>query len=338
MTLFRRKILLQTNPLSPKSASRLLAGALLATALIASALPAGAVEPHQKDKKAIGGAWDPQGPSPVFSDLANQPGTVLPDGGVVGAVHALAPHPVNPDILYIGAVNGGVWVTHDANAVRPTWQHLTDNEASQSVGAMELDPTDPKHETLVVGPGVYSAYGVNGDLSGLLLSTDGGSKWKRLEGHGVLLDKSFSGIAVRGGSKDIVVSVAVITGGDGCCDSGLAQRHRFAVIGVTIMFQSVLMTFAASLVAHHLEVTVLWRLDSMCRMAIRAHRSLLSPLGEQLAVHTLFVNGFDPDMTFSASLGHVGMVNGGVAVHTAFDVVDAVAIVARRRDNEAHLQ
>jgi len=165
----------------------------MATALIASAFPAGAVEPHQKDKKAIGAAWDPQGPAPVMFDLVQ----VAPDGGVVGAVHTLAPHPLNADILYIGAVNGGVWVTHNATAVRPTWEHLTDNEASQSIGAMELDPTDPKHETLLAGPGVYSAYGVNGDLSGLLRTTDGGSKWTRLDGGGVLLDKSFSGIAVR---------------------------------------------------------------------------------------------------------------------------------------------
>ncbi|MFP5287665.1 MAG: WD40/YVTN/BNR-like repeat-containing protein, partial [Thermoanaerobaculia bacterium] len=198
--------MLSTNTPSPtnfKPLSRLLAGALLAAATIASALPADAVEPHQKDKKAIGGLWDPQGPAPIFGDLRNVP----PDNGVVGAVHALAPHPEDPDVLYIGAVNGGVWVTRNATAAKPTWQHLTDNEASQSIGAMELDPTDPKRETLVAGPGVYSAYGVNGDLSGLLLSSDGGNQWKRLEGHGVLLDKSFSGVAVRNKSKDMVVSV-----------------------------------------------------------------------------------------------------------------------------------
>ena len=191
----------QLHPLFPKSASRLLTAALLGAAALATALPAGAVEPHQKDKKAIGGTWNPEGPSPVLGDLRNVP----PNNGVVGAVHALAPHPVNPDVLYIGAVNGGVWVTRNATAVNPTWQHLTDNEASQSIGALEFDPTDPKHETLVAGPGVYSAYGVNGDMSGLLRTTDGGTKWKRLDGHGVLLDKSISGLAARG--KDLVVSV-----------------------------------------------------------------------------------------------------------------------------------
>jgi len=196
----------QTNPLFPKSTSRVLAGALLAVAMIASVQPAEA-----KNKTAIGGAWDPEGPSPVVGDLTNQPGTVMPDGGVVGAVHTLAPHPTNPDILYIGAVNGGVWVTYNATAVRPTWQHLTDSEATQSVGAMELDPTDPKRETLVVGPGVYSAYGVNGDLAGLLYSNNGGNSWKQLDGHGDLIGKSFSGIAVRDKGKHIVVSVDFAT-------------------------------------------------------------------------------------------------------------------------------
>lgn len=199
--------MLSTNPPSPtpKPLSRLLAGALLAAATIASVLPAGAVEPHQKDKKAIGALWDPQGPAPIVGDLVNQPGTVAPDGGVVGAVHALAPHPVDPDILYIGAVNGGVWVTRNATASKPTWEHLTDNEASQSIGALVLDPTDPKHETLVAGPGVYSSSTINGALSGLLRSTDGGAKWKRIDGNGVMLDKSISGIAARG--QHLVVSV-----------------------------------------------------------------------------------------------------------------------------------
>ena len=87
----------QTNPLSPKSTSRVLAGALLVIATIASVQPADA-----KNKLAIGGAWDPQGPAPVVGDLTNMPGTAMPDGGVVGAVHTLAPHPTNPDILYIG--------------------------------------------------------------------------------------------------------------------------------------------------------------------------------------------------------------------------------------------
>lgn len=182
-------------------------GAFLAIALIALALPAGSVAAASRDTKVfgVGGAWTPQGPSPVVNDLRN----VGPDNSVDGAVHALVAHPEDPDILYIGAVNGGIWVTYDATAAKPTWVQLTDGEASQAIGALDLDPTDKNHRTLVAGPGAYSAYGDYGDLAGLLLTQDGGHNWHRLTGGGVMLDKSVSGIAVRG--RFIVASVDVAT-------------------------------------------------------------------------------------------------------------------------------
>jgi hypothetical protein len=60
--------------------------------------------------------WTPQGPRP------NTHGQVegLGDGEVVGAIKAVAAHPTNPDIVYVGAVNGGVWRTGNARNARPT--------------------------------------------------------------------------------------------------------------------------------------------------------------------------------------------------------------------------
>jgi len=176
-------------------------GAFLAIVALALSAPAAAKE------HGVGGTWTPQGPSPVIDDLVNVP----PDNGVVGAIHVVIPHPESADILYVGAVNGGVWVTHNATAAKPTWEHLTDDEQSQAIGAMDLDPTDKKFRTLVVAPGAYSAYGDGGDLAGLLLSQHAGEKdqWKRLTGGGMMLDKSFSGIAIRG--RFIVGAVDVAT-------------------------------------------------------------------------------------------------------------------------------
>ena len=37
-----------------------------------------------------------------------------------GAVEALAPGPSNPDVLYVGTVNGGVWKTTDATDFLPS--------------------------------------------------------------------------------------------------------------------------------------------------------------------------------------------------------------------------
>lgn len=180
-----------------------LGGVVAATALVFTLLPA---SPAEAKGHGVGGAWTAQGPAPVVDDLVNVP----PDNGVVGAVHALVPHPESADILYIGSVNGGVWVTYDATAAKPHWVQLTDEEESQSIGALDLDPTDKKYRTMVAGPGAYSAYGDYGDLAGLLLTQHAGEpdkQWKRLTGHGVMLDKSVSGIAIRG--RFIVAAVDV---------------------------------------------------------------------------------------------------------------------------------
>jgi photosystem II stability/assembly factor-like uncharacterized protein len=180
---------------------------LFLAALIISSLPALAADAAPKPGKAfgIGSLWVPQGPAPTVDDLVHVP----PDNSVDGAIHALVPHPRFPQILYVGAVNGGVWVTFNATAEKPTWIHLTDDQASQAIGALEMDPTDPTYRTLVAGPGVYSAYGDGGDLAGLLRTTDGGLTWKQLTGKGVMMGKSISGLAPRG--RIIVASVSFAT-------------------------------------------------------------------------------------------------------------------------------
>jgi hypothetical protein len=152
---------------------------------------------------ALGGHWSPQGPAPTtFGQVEN----VVPDDEVVGAIHVVVAHPTDPDVLYVGAVNGGVWRTSDATALHPTWQRLTDTQISSSIGALTLDPTDPQHRTLVAGVGLYSSYArLGGPRRGLIRSTNGGTTWHPITGGGVLLGKNVSGIAARGNT--LVISV-----------------------------------------------------------------------------------------------------------------------------------
>ena len=146
----------------------------------------------------FGPPWIPQGPGPIEG---GQIENVQPDNGVAGAVHALAAHPTDPDVLYAGAVNGGVWRTRNATAQHPIWEPLTDSLRSLSISAMEMDPADP--DTLVVGHGRVSSLGLlGGTLPGLLLTHDGGDTWTQL-GDPVLLNQSFAGLAVRG---DIILA------------------------------------------------------------------------------------------------------------------------------------
>ena len=92
--------------------------------------------------------WQAEGPQP-FVDVVLLPGTGL--GGPqseavndeqVGAVNAIAAHPTDPDIIYLGTVNGGVWKTTNGSALAPTWLPTTDDQQSLSTYDLNFDPTD----------------------------------------------------------------------------------------------------------------------------------------------------------------------------------------------------
>lgn len=145
-----------------------------------------------------GGIWLAKGPGPtVFGqvEMINGPNEV------VGAVHTLAADPGNADILYAGGVNGGVWKTTNATATSPMWTPLTDFETSLSIGALEFDPTDATHNTLVAGVGRFSSFFSNGGsrTGTLLKTTDGGATWFSLPGIiGPFAPANISGVAPRG--------------------------------------------------------------------------------------------------------------------------------------------
>ena len=127
---------------------------------------------------------------------------MFPNGTVSGAVQAVVPDPVDPNTLYIGTPNGGIWVTHNAGA---TWTPLTDKLASLSISSMSLDPTDPTYKTLVAGTGLtsngsigFDAFtGSGGAQIGLLSSKDGGNSWSTL-GGATFAGQTVASVAERG--------------------------------------------------------------------------------------------------------------------------------------------
>src|SRR5262245_23184955 len=143
----------------------------------------------------FGGAWTAHGPGPI---LNGQPENVSPNNEVDGAIHTVAAHPTDANILYVGGVNSGIWRTGNATAASPTWTPLTDNFPSLSIGALEFDPTDPNRRTLVAGIGRFSSFGRSGGpLTGLLRTTDGGDNWTQIN-HPVVANQNISGVAARG--------------------------------------------------------------------------------------------------------------------------------------------
>ena len=141
-----------------------------------------------------------------------------------------------------------------------------------------------------------------------------------------------------GRRQNVVIAVAVVTGGDFRRDVWFAERHSFAVIGFAIMRQPIGVAFAATLVADGFEI-ISFRIGNFVRgVAIGANGPARISFGQQLSVNARVINFFNAEMALAAGRGDVGMINRRIAVHGAFDVVNAVAIVARRRDNQTHFQ
>jgi photosystem II stability/assembly factor-like uncharacterized protein len=74
-------------------------------------------------------SWRPIGPAPI-----------LVSGGNSGRVSAIAVHPTNPNIAYVGAAQGGLYRTLNGGA---TWTPLMDSALSLSIGAIAIAPSDP---------------------------------------------------------------------------------------------------------------------------------------------------------------------------------------------------
>ncbi|MCA9952474.1 MAG: proprotein convertase P-domain-containing protein, partial [Anaerolineales bacterium] len=135
-------------------------------------------QPEREVALAIeGGTWLAQGPGPSTNGQVEN----IPNGEVAGAVHTIAAHPTNPDILYAGGTNGGIWKTTNATSSSPHWIPLTDDKQSLSIGALEFDVVTGSIERLVAGIGRYSSfYNYGGPLSGLLTTDDGGETWMEI--------------------------------------------------------------------------------------------------------------------------------------------------------------
>lgn len=109
-------------------------------------------------------SWQPLGPTQIDDPRRGQ---------VAGRVSAIAIHPHDPAIVYIGAAQGGVWKTEDRGA---SWSPLSDHECSLAMGSIAIDPVDP--DIIYAGTGEQHFSGDSYYGCGVLRSLDGGSTWE----------------------------------------------------------------------------------------------------------------------------------------------------------------
>jgi photosystem II stability/assembly factor-like uncharacterized protein len=106
--------------------------------------------------------WEPLGPARIAAADA-------------GRLVAIAIDPRNPQVMYVGGAQGGVWKTLDGGA---SWTPRTDGACSLAMGSIALDPANP--DIIYAGTGELHFSGDSYYGCGVLRSIDGGNTWEQL--------------------------------------------------------------------------------------------------------------------------------------------------------------
>jgi len=130
---------------------------------------------------------------PTFNwvSLGPTPGAYFNYGNISSRIVSGAFDPSNPNVIYIGPANGGVWKSTDAGI---TWIPLTDQQVSLSMGAIEIDPTNTNIIYAGTGEATYSGSSYYG--RGLLKSSNGGTTWTNIT-SGLPTSTYFSRLKIR---------------------------------------------------------------------------------------------------------------------------------------------
>ena len=81
----------------------------------------------------------------------------------------------NPNIIYVGAASGGVFKTQNGGT---TWEPVFDSEATSTIGAITVAPSDPS--IVWVGTGEANNRQSSSWGNGVYKSTDAGKTWRHV--------------------------------------------------------------------------------------------------------------------------------------------------------------
>ncbi|HEV2698473.1 MAG TPA: glycoside hydrolase, partial [Terriglobales bacterium] len=118
-----------------------------------------------------------------------------------GRTRALAGVPSQPNVFYVGAVDGGVWKSDDFGR---TWNPIFDGQPTQSIGAIAVAPSNPAIVYVASGEGLHRPDLSVGD--GIYKSTDAGKTWTHL---GLRDGQQIPALAVSPKSPDVLFAAVL---------------------------------------------------------------------------------------------------------------------------------
>ncbi|MFO7614704.1 MAG: hypothetical protein R6W71_08715 [Bacteroidales bacterium] len=117
--------------------NRLLLGVLLVIGVVSGIVVFYSVDRDKHEPKQAPNDWFFRGPL-----------------NIGGRISAVAMHPENPQLIYVGAASGGIFKTVDGGG---SWEPVFDDALSLSIGDIKLAPSDPS--IIYVGTGEANAGG-----------------------------------------------------------------------------------------------------------------------------------------------------------------------------------
>jgi hypothetical protein len=240
--------------------------------------------------------WTQIGPAPIPNGQTNPP-----TSPVSGRTTAIAIHPTNPDLVYVGTAQGGVYRSSDGGL---NWTPIFDSAMSLAVGALALAPSNPS--ILYVGTGEASGsgdsfFGVglyridNADTSADLTGPINPPVTTGIPGTTAFTGRAISGIQVHPTNPDILF-VSTFTGIGGNPNGG-SLDFTVPPLGMLGVYRSMNATSAS---------------PSFTKLNVTTGGSLPPDTSGNISISDVKLDPADPNVLVAWALGTTAANNGGL--------------------------
>jgi photosystem II stability/assembly factor-like uncharacterized protein len=164
------------------------------------------------------------GLKPESAGVTRTSWTSIGPPNIGGRTRTLLVDPTDPNILWAGAVGGGVWKSTDAGS---SWIPACDYMSSLAVCCMAMDPANNKTMYCGTGEGFFNYDAITG--AGMFKTTDGGLTWNQLSSTANW--QSVNRIAICPGNTNLILAAQLYGGIQRSTDGGKTWSNRRSAQG-----------------------------------------------------------------------------------------------------------